>query len=203
MVMNKGKGKGPGRRFDQDDKFREEFDQKILELARVTRVTAGGKRMRFRALIVVGDRKGRVGYGLAKGLDVQAAVQKSFTKAKKSVFQIPLVDETIPHVVQMKDGSAEVLIKPAPRGTGIKAGGPLRVVLELGGVPNVIGKMLGSANKLNNVRATLDALHLLERHVKDAELRSKARAELQAKKSAEPKTAAAPAPKSAKVASKE
>lgn len=155
----------------RDDRNRErdsEFDQKVLDLARVTRVTAGGKRMRFRACIIIGDRKGRVGYGIAKGLDVQAAIQKASTQAKKRVVTIPLVDETIPHEVRAKFGSAMLLLKPAVRGNGIKAGGALRVVLELAGVPNIVGKTLGSSNKINNVRAAFQAVQLLERHAKAA-----------------------------------
>jgi small subunit ribosomal protein S5 len=178
FTQNKPGGAGArgGRRPDsRDDRPKEEFDQKILELARVTRVTAGGKRMRFRCCLVIGDRKGRVGYAVTKGLDVQAAIQKAFTKAKKNVFKIPLVDETIPHEVHAKFGSAMLLLKPAPKGNGIKAGGPLRVLLELGGVPNVTGKMLGAANKINNVRAALLALKQLERYQKAAEDRSKAK----------------------------
>ncbi len=188
MAMMQNKGKGRGRRDGHgQERPKEEFEQKILELARVTRVTAGGKRMRFRALIVVGDRKGRVGYGLEKGLDVQAAVQKSFTKAKKNVLTVPLVEGTIPHAVAVKEASASILLKPAPRGTGIKAGGPLRVVLELAGVPNIVGKMLGSSNKLNNVRAAFSAIELLSRHAKGAEDRAKARFEKEQRAKAKPK----------------
>ncbi|MEI7741038.1 MAG: 30S ribosomal protein S5 [bacterium] len=179
-----GKGGGGRREGGRDERPKEEFDQKILELARVTRVTAGGKRMRFRTCLVIGDRKGRVGYAVAKGLDVQLAIQKAFTKAKKNVIQVPIVDETIPHEVTMKFGSAVLMLKPASRGNGIKAGGPLRVVLELAGVPNVTGKMLGASNKINNVRAAFLAIKYLERYSKKAQERvdHKKAKELEAKK---------------------
>lgn len=148
----RGGGRG-GSRARVDD----EFDQKVLELARVTRVMAGGKRMRFRALVIVGNHKGKVGMGLAKGADVSLAVDKAATRARKSLIVAPLRGATIPHQITVKYKSAEVMLKPAPVGTGIIAGGPVRVVLEAAGVPNVVSKILGSNNKVNNVRAVLKA----------------------------------------------
>jgi len=159
--MNKpegGRGRG-GRPGKFEDK---EFDQRILELARVTRVTKGGKRMRFRACVIIGDRKGRVGFGLAKGLDVQQSVQKAATQAKKRLITIPLQNGTIPHAVATKFAAASIIIKPAPKGTGIKAGGAVRVVFELAGVPNAVAKILGSNNKINNTKATMKALKMLK-----------------------------------------
>lgn len=149
-----------------------DYEEKNLEIARVTRVTKGGKRMRFRALTVIGNRKGRVGYGLAKGLDVAGATSKATAQARKALLTIPLVNETIPHAVQAKFAAAVVLLKPAPKGTGIKAGGAVRNVLELAGVPNVTSKILGSKNKINNVKATFLALRMLKapaKAAKDAE----------------------------------
>lgn len=140
-----------------------EFDEQVLELARVTRVTKGGKRMRFRATVVVGDRKGRVGFGIAKGADVALSVGKAVRAAKKRMLVVPIVNETIPHQALEKFAAAKVLLKPAPPGTGIKAGGAMRVVLELAGIPNVVGKQLGSANKINNVKAVMAALASLRR----------------------------------------
>lgn len=143
-----------------------EFDQRLLDIDRVTRVTKGGKRMRFRSLLVIGDRKGRVGYGVAKGADVAISVSKSFIQAKKNILTVPLIDETIPHEVQAKFGAARVILKPARRGSGIKAGGAMRVILELAGVPNVTGKIMGAKNKINNVKATfraLDSLRIFEK----------------------------------------
>lgn len=152
-------GRGGGRRRQQQEP--REFDQKILELSRVTRVTAGGKRMRFRVCLIIGDRNGRVGYGVAKGGDVQASVDKAFRQAKKHVMRLPLVNETIAFPVLAKYGASKVLLKPAPKGTGIKSGGAVRVVLELAGVPNIVSKSLGSSNKINSARATFDALQSL------------------------------------------
>ena len=151
-----GDRRGPprGRRPEEP----KEFDQRILSLDRVTRVTKGGKRMRFRATVIIGDHKGRVAYGVAKAADVSAAVNKAVTQAKKRMLTVLLFNETIPHQVAAKFGSAKVLIKPAPKGTGVKAGGAMRVVLELAGVPNVVGKILGSKNKINITKATIDAL---------------------------------------------
>jgi len=139
-----------------------DYEEKNLEVARVTRVTKGGKRMRFRVLSVIGNRKGRVGFGLAKGLDVAGATTKATAQARKSLITIPLVNETIPYAVEAKFAAAVVLLKPAPKGTGIKAGGSVRNVLELAGVPNVTSKILGSKNKINNVKATFKALRMLK-----------------------------------------
>lgn len=139
-----------------------EFDQKILDLARVTRVTKGGKRMRFRTCLVIGDRKGRVGMGVAKGKDVATSVEKAFRQAKKNLITVPLVDGTIPHAINIKLGAAKVMLKPAPKGTGLKSGGALRVVLELAGVPNAVSKILGTNSKINNAKALFKALESLK-----------------------------------------
>lgn len=159
---NRGGGNRPRRPEEP-----KEFDQRILELARVTRVTQGGKRMRFRSCVILGDHKGRVGFGVAKGADVQQSVAKSATQAKKRMITVPLVKGTIPHAVSMKFAAAKILIKPAPNGTGIKAGGAVRVVLELAGIPNVVAKILGSKNKINNTKATMMALQKLRKLAKD------------------------------------
>ena len=140
-----------------------DYDQAMIDIARVTRVMAGGKRMRFRACVVVGDRKGRVGYAVAKGADVTLAINKAVTKAKKHLIHVPIVNETIPHRVQVKSGAAKLLLKPAPKGSGIIAGGAVRIVLDLAGVSNVVAKTLGSKNKINNVSATFKALQSLKR----------------------------------------
>lgn len=150
-------GRGGGR--DREDK---EFNQVTLDLARVTRVTKGGKRMRFRATVIVGDGKGRVGFATCKGVDVQASVGKAANKAKKNLIKIPLVHGTIPHMVQCKSGAALVRIMPAPEGSGIIAGGPVRMALQIAGVPNASAKILGSSNKINNVRAAVEALKMLK-----------------------------------------
>jgi small subunit ribosomal protein S5 len=149
-----------------------EFDQQIVDLARVTRVTEGGKQLNFRVCIVIGDRKGRVGFGVAKGKDVQIAVGKAVNKAKKQMIRVPFVKDTIAHRVEAKYKAAKVMIKPAPRGSGIIAGGPVRIILELAGVPNASAKMVGKTNnKVTNVKATFDALtSFLPRAVKRAKM---------------------------------
>jgi len=155
MTSDSNKDRRPNKRFEREP---QEFEQKIIDLARVTRVMAGGKRMRFRACVAIGDKKGRVGMGLAKGADVTLAVTKAVNKAKKTLITVPMIKETIPHEIRIKMKAANLLLKPAPKGTGVKAGGALRVVLELAGVPNVVAKILGTNNKINNVLALLEAL---------------------------------------------
>ncbi|OGE73930.1 MAG: 30S ribosomal protein S5 [Candidatus Doudnabacteria bacterium RIFCSPHIGHO2_01_52_17] len=143
--------------------IKREFDSKVVEVRRVTRVVAGGKRMRFRALVVVGDRKGRVGMGLKKGVDVADAIGKATNAANKSMIEVPIKDGTIPHIINFKYKAAKILLKPARPGTGIIAGGPLRAVLTLSGIRNITSKMLGSSNKVSNVRAVYLALQQFNR----------------------------------------
>lgn len=138
-----------------------EIEQKLIDIARVTRVMAGGKRMSFRACVVVGDGEHRVGYGVSKGSDVAQAVSKATALAKKRMFKVLIKNETIPHNVIEKFGSAKVMLRPAPKGTGVKAGGAVRAVLEIAKVSNVVAKIMGSRNKINNVRATYNALKRL------------------------------------------
>jgi small subunit ribosomal protein S5 len=135
-----------------------EFQQRIVDLARVTRVMAGGKRMRFRACVAIGDRKGRCGVGLAKGADVTIAINKAVNRAKKNLVTIPFVNDTIPHNLYIKHGASRLLLKRAASGSGIKAGGAIRTVLELAGVPNISAKILGTNNKINNVQALIEAV---------------------------------------------
>lgn len=144
------------------DRARDEFDQKVVEVKRVTRVVAGGKRMRFRALVVIGDHKGKVGMGLRKGADVSESVNKAVAQAKKSLITLPLVSETIPHQVNIKYKSSKLLLKPAKAGSGVIAGGAVRSVMELAGVKNVVSKMLGSNNKVNNVKAVFLAFEKMK-----------------------------------------
>ncbi|MBU3925491.1 30S ribosomal protein S5 [Patescibacteria group bacterium] len=135
-----------------------EYDQKLLEASRVARVVKGGKRFSFRALVVIGNRKGKVSVGVDKGADLTDATQKAVTNAKKAIITVPIINGSIPHEVYQKYGASKVLLKPAPKGSGIIAGGAVRVILELAGVANASGKILGSANKLNCARATIMAL---------------------------------------------
>jgi len=155
MAKRRENKRGP---MDERDK---ELEQKLVDLARVTRVTKGGKRMNFRATIVVGDKKGNVGFGIGKAGDVSVAITKATKDAKKRMMRVPLKNETIPHMVIAKVCSGKVLMKPAVKGKGIKAGGVMRVVLSLAGVPNVTGKTLGSNNKINTLYATFKALKAL------------------------------------------
>lgn len=141
---------------------RAEFDQKVVEVKRVTRVVAGGKRMRFRALVVIGDHKGKVGMGLKKGADVSESVNKAVNAAKKSMITLPLINETIPHEMNMKYKSSSLMLKPARPGTGVIAGGAVRQVFELAGVKNVVSKMLGSNNKVNNIKAVFEAFRRMK-----------------------------------------
>lgn len=134
-----------------------EFDQKVVEVKRVTRVVAGGKRMRFRALVVIGDHKGKVGMGLKKGMDVSDSVNKAVNQAKKRMVVLPLAEDTIPHEVRVKYKSSRLILRPAKAGTGVIAGGAVRSVMELSGVKNVMSKMIGSSNKVNNVKAVFKA----------------------------------------------
>ena len=136
-----------------------EFKEKVLDLRRVTRVMACGKRMRFRATVVIGNEKGRIGIGVGKGLDVAQSVDKAKTSAKKNLIEIKLKNKTIPHEVDAKFSAARILIKPAKSGHGLKAGGSARTVLLLAGVRDATAKCLGGTkNKLTNALATLEAL---------------------------------------------
>lgn len=141
----------------------QEFDEKVVRISRVSKKTKGGNKMGFTALVVVGDRKGRVGVALAHANDVMNAIKKAVRRAKKTVVKVPLVDNrTIAHQTLMKYGASQVLLKPAPVGTGVIAGGSVRAVLELAGVRDVVAKTLGTNNKLTNVTATFEALKMMQ-----------------------------------------
>lgn len=139
-------------------KERSEFDQKLLELARVTRVVKGGRRFRFRATVVAGNRNGKVGVGVGKGVDVSESVRKAFNSARKNMVQIKRYNNTIACEAKAKVGSARVMIRPAKPGRGVVAGGAVRAVVEMAGIRDIVSKSLGSANKLNVARATVKAL---------------------------------------------
>ncbi|MBD3247950.1 30S ribosomal protein S5 [Candidatus Falkowbacteria bacterium] len=154
------------RNFRRDKRFsekRDEFDQRILDIARVTRVMAGGKRMRFRACVAVGDKKGKIGVGVGKGADVTIAVNKAVNRAKKDLVDVPLIKDTIPHEIFNKFSAAKIVFKPAKSGRGVIAGGVVRVILELAGIKNITSKILGTNNKLSNAKCTLDALRKLKK----------------------------------------
>jgi len=139
-----------------------EFEEVVINIDRVSRVVKGGRRFRFKALVVVGDGKKRVGVGVSKGADVQAAVMKATSVAKKNVMEIPLFKATIPHEINAKVGGAKVMLKPAAPGTGIIAGGTVRAILNVTGIHNVLSKSLGSTNKVNAAYATIEALQQLK-----------------------------------------
>ncbi len=135
-----------------------QFDERVVHIDRVARVVKGGRRFRFRALVVLGDHKGKVGIGIAKGADVTAAVAKAVDVAKKNMVTITLYNGTIPHETEAKVSGARILVKPAAPGTGLIAGGVVRTILEVAGVSNALSKSLGSSNKINIAYATLEAL---------------------------------------------
>jgi small subunit ribosomal protein S5 len=139
-----------------------QFDERVVNIDRVARVVKGGRRFRFRALVVVGDRKGKVGIGIAKGADVTTAVAKAVEVAKKNFLTVNTYKGTIPHEAEAKVGGARILIKPAAPGTGLIAGGVVRTILEVAGISNVLSKSLGSTNKINTSYATMAALQSIE-----------------------------------------
>lgn len=152
--------RGPRRdnRRDHAPSEPKQFEEVVINIDRVSRVVKGGRRFRFKALVVVGDRKNKVGVGVAKGADVQAAVAKATDVAKKHLITIPIVNETIPHDAEVKFSGAQVLIKPAAPGTGVIAGGVVRSIIGVTGIRNLLTKSLGSTNKVNIAYATIEAL---------------------------------------------
>jgi small subunit ribosomal protein S5 len=144
------------------DNVQKEFDEKVIQIKRVSKKTRGGNKIGFTALLVVGNKKGKVGVGLGKATDVSSAVQKAVQVARRNLVDIKIKGNTIAHEVSCKSGSAEVLLKPAPKGSGIIAGGSVRTVAELAGIKDISGKMLGSNNKIENVRCAIKALGKLK-----------------------------------------
>jgi small subunit ribosomal protein S5 len=146
-----------------EGKPKEEFESKLLDLARTSHTRAGGRRIGFRAVIVIGDKKGKVGVGVAKGRDVAQAVEKATRLAKKNLIEISIISDTIPHEVSAKFGAAKVILKPQRKGRGLVAGGTVRVICTLAGIKNISSKVLGrTGNKLNNARATIKALEKIK-----------------------------------------
>lgn len=140
----------------------DEFSEKVIQVNRVSKKTTGGNKIGFSVLIVVGDKKGRVGVGLGKAADVASAVRKGSAYAKKHMISVPMVRTTIPHEIRIKMGAAKILLKPAPGGTGIRAGGAVRAVVEAAGIRDIVSKILGTDNKASNVYATFAALTKLK-----------------------------------------
>ncbi len=144
-----------------DNRPPSEFEEKIVQVNRVSKKTKGGNKIGFSVLAVVGDKKGRVGVGLGGAPDVASAVRKAVSYAKKHMILVPMKGKTIPHEVLVKRGAARVMIKPAPAGTGVIAGGAVRAVVEAAGIRDIVSKILGSKNQASNVYATMEALKLL------------------------------------------
>ena len=155
-------GPGRGRAGVGRDRPKDDIESKLLDLARVTRVTGGGKRLRFRAVVIAGDKKGKVGIGIDKGRDVSQAVEKATRRARRNLISVAIIEGSIPHEVEAKSGPARILLKPQKKGRGLVAGGAVRTICDLAGIKNVSSKILsGSKNKLNNARATMEALRKL------------------------------------------
>ena len=181
MEQRKPRNNGPrnngpkkGQRNNGTRREEKEFEERVVTINRVTKVVKGGRKFRFAALVVIGDRKGRVGFGTGKANEVPDAIKKAVQAATKHVVRVSIVDErTIPHEAIGVRGASKVLLKPAAEGTGVKAGGPVRSVLELAGVKDILSKSLGSNTKINMAYATLEALKSQKTAEQIAKLRGK------------------------------
>jgi small subunit ribosomal protein S5 len=169
------------------DREPKEFDEKVIQISRVSKKTKGGNKVGFSVLMVVGDKKGRVGVGLGKASDVVGAIKKGIKKAKKKLITVPLDGTTIPFAIRVKKGAGKVMLKPAPKGSGVIAGGPVRAVVEAAGVRDISSKIMGSENQASSVYATFEALNQITKIVKlkNIKLRSIAETEAEEKKKLE------------------
>jgi small subunit ribosomal protein S5 len=144
-------------------KEKKEFDEEVIQIDRVTRVVKGGRRLRFRATVVIGDRKGRVGIGIGKSTEVTGAIHKAISKAKRAIIRVPLYGTTIPHDIKFKFKASKIIMLPASEGTGIIAGGAIRKVVELAGIKNILSKSFGTNNRVSNTQAAYKALGMLQK----------------------------------------
>ncbi len=160
---SRGPRRDRGGRRPQEGEAESEWMEKVVQIRRVTKVVKGGKKLSFRAVVVVGNGKGSVGVGVGKAADVVSAIQKAASDARKSLISVNIVETSIPHVIVGELGASSVLLKPASKGTGVIAGGSVRTVLELAGIKDILSKAMGASSPLNNARATVNALSRLRR----------------------------------------
>lgn len=169
-------GRAKGERKEKDNNRQREvseFEKRVVEVRRVTKVVKGGRTLRFSALVVVGDKKGRVGIGIGKSKDVSSAIEKATTIAKRNLKTVPIVNGSIPHETIGRYSSSNIILLPAPEGTGVIAGGSARAVIELAGIQNIVTKKHGSSNKINCVKATMEGLLSLKTKEEIARRRGK------------------------------
>jgi len=161
-----------------------EFEEKVIQISRVSKKTKGGNKIGFSVLMVVGDKKGRVGVGLGKATDVLGAIKKGIKKAKKRMINVPLDGTTVPFPIEVKKGAGRVMLKPAPKGSGVIAGGPVRAVVEAAGIRDISSKILGSENQASSVYATFEALTQIQKIVELKGIKLKSIAEVEAEEAA-------------------